>query len=449
MDKVKIGLISLGCPRNLTDSEVMYSLLSKEGFKISDNFVDCDVAIINTCCFISDAKKESVDLIFDAINLKKEGRIGAILVCGCLPQRYKKSLVKQLPEIDGFLGTSNFSDISLAVKTVLKNNKVTYINSPGFLYDYKKTDRMIKLTNPHYAYIKIAEGCGHSCSYCIIPKLRGKLRSRPFESIISEIKQLCNAQDVKELNVVAQDTTLYGKDRYRRPSLSDLLSKIDNSIKNDIWIRLLYAHPVNFTDDLIKVIKDTSSICKYIDLPLEHINDEILKRMNRHITKKQIISLIEKLRKNIKNLTIRTAFIVGFPGETDEQFGELMDFIKDARFERMGAFAYSREEGTRAYNFKNQLPQDVKVCRLNELMKIQQEISTEINSSSLGKTIKVLVDEKDKNQQAIFLARAQADAPEVDGVVYVRSKKATVGKFLDVKITDTLEYDLVGEDVGL
>lgn len=446
MQQIKIGLISLGCPRNLTDSEVMCALLTKEGFKICDDFADCDVAIINTCSFIEDAKKESIDVIFDAVNLKKQGRIQAILVCGCLPQRYKKLLVEQLPEIDGFLGTGNFSDICRAIKTVLKNDKVSCINSPGFLYDYKKTDPKVKLTTPHYAYIKIAEGCAHNCSYCIIPELRGRLRSRTPESIIQETKQLCEIADVKELNIVSQDSTLYGQDLYGRPKIAELLSKIAN-LNIISWIRLLYAHPAHFGDDLIRTISDTPSVCKYIDLPIEHINDEILKRMNRKTTKKQIISLIDKLRKLIKGLTIRTTFIVGFPGETEAQFKELIDFIKDFKFERMGAFIYSREEGTAAYKYKNQLPHKVKASRFDELMKVQQQIATEINSRHLGRIMRVLVDEKDKNQKEVFLARTEGDAPEVDGIVYVESKKAVVGEFLDVKITDTLEYDLVGQDI--
>lgn len=446
MEQIKIGLISLGCPRNLTDSEVMCSLLEKRGFKICEELSGCDVALINTCSFIEDAKKESIDIIFDAVDLKKQGRIGAILVCGCLPQRYKNTLIKQLPEIDGFLGTGNFQDICRAVKATLNKEKISYTNSPGFLFDYRHSDPIIKLTKPHYAYIKIAEGCRHACSYCVIPKLRGKLRSRKIESIISEIKQLCNISDIKELNLIAQDTTAYGLDIYGKPALPDLLYKIAGLNKIS-WIRILYGHPAHFTDDLIKVIKDTPSICKYIDLPIEHVNDDILKRMNRRTTKKELLGLIESLRKNIKDLSIRTTFIVGFPGETDKQFRELIDFIKEIKFERMGAFIYSREEGSKAYSFKSQLPKKIKIDRLNELMKIQQEISKEINLRYLGKIVRVLVDEKDGHQENLFLGRTQADAPEVDGIVYVGSKNTVAGEFLDVKITDTLEYDLVGEDV--
>lgn len=440
---MKVGLISLGCPRNLVDSEVMLGLLKKSGFKITEDFSDCDAAIINTCSFIEDAKKESLDLIFQLVRLKKERKIGSIIVAGCLPQRYLKELKKELKEVDAFVGTSDFIKIPEIVKKTLKKDKVSEVSAtPSFLADHTLPRDLI--TPKHSIYLKVAEGCANNCSYCVIPKIRGTLRSRAVESLLSEARQLSKRHLISEINLIGQDITLYGADLYGEPRLAELLRRL-LKLKLAKWHRLLYTHPEHYTDDLIDIVKNEPAVCKYLDLPLQHINNKILKSMNRKITKKEIINLIGRLRNRIPGLAIRTTFIVGFPGETDGDFRELRDFIREARFERLGIFEYSTEEGTPAYDFKDQVPEKVKRERFDEIMRLQQEISKKINAGFMGKEMEVLVDE---SQKYCYTARTEYDAPEVDGSCFVRSKKLRKpGDFVKVKIVDTMEYDLVGEEV--
>ncbi|MFH0732685.1 MAG: 30S ribosomal protein S12 methylthiotransferase RimO [Candidatus Omnitrophota bacterium] len=437
-----VGIVSLGCPRNMVDSEVMLGALKKAGYTIKMSAENCDIALINTCAFIEDAKQEAIDVILQAAKLKQEGKIKFLIVAGCLAQRYHKALEKKIPEVDAFLGTSDFDKITDAVSTVLKNKKATYVSEPTKIYTHKFP--RLSLTPSYSTYIKIAEGCNNRCSYCAIYKIRGNYRSRPMDSIIKEIESITAKSEISELNIIAQDTTSYGSDIYGKYKLTDLLKKIA-ALKKAHWIRLLYTHPRHFTDELMDVIKNENAVCKYIDLPIQHISDTILEKMNRRTTKVQIESLINKIRKRIPGVVLRTSVIVGFPGETDAEFIQLLDFIKEVKFERLGAFIYSREEKTPAYNYKKQITGSIKRQRLDAIMKTQQEISEDVNKRWLGKTLEVLIDEKDKD--SFYIARSQYDAPEVDGVVYVKAKQAKPGEFLKVKITDTMEYDLTGEPV--
>ncbi|MDD5026864.1 MAG: MiaB/RimO family radical SAM methylthiotransferase [Candidatus Omnitrophica bacterium] len=412
--KAKIGILSLGCPRNLVDSENLLGRLNLKGYPVVD-INKADVGLVNTCAFIDEAKKESVETILDLIELKKEGKLKKILVYGCLPGRYKDSLRKELPEVDAFIGRLSLNH-----------------NSKRF-----------PLTPRHYAYLKICEGCVNNCSFCIIPKIKGKFLSLGASSILEQVKRFNRQEGLSELNIIGQDITGYGLDLRRKDGLADLLLRITRLAKEINWIRLLYLNPGRINDKLLAVIRDEPKICKYIDLPVQHINSRILKLMNRGINGQGIVRAVEKIRKIIPGVALRTSVIVGFPGETRKEFKELLDFIKDARFERLGAFTYSREEGTRAYNFKGQVPDRLKSERLAAVMSVQQEVSRQINSKFLGKSLMVLVDEEEDGS---YLGRTQYDAPEVDGLVYIRSKKKLhPGDFVRVRIKDTLEYDLVGE----
>ncbi len=442
MRKINVGIISLGCPRNMVDSEVMLGILKKEGYVIKEQIEDCDIALINTCAFIEDAKQEAIDVVLQAAKLKKEGKIKSIIVAGCLSQRYQKVLEKQIPEIDAFLGTSDFDKIAHTVKAVQQRKKIISVNPPDKIYSHN-SPRFL-LTPNYYTYVKIAEGCNNRCTYCAIYKIRGRYRSRPVGSILKEVRNLTTRKKISELNIIAQDTTSYGIDIYKRYELARLLKQIA-TLNRTHWIRLLYTHPRHFTDELIDVIAENRSICKYIDLPIQHISDKILRRMNRRVNKDKIQELIDKIRKRIPDVALRTSVIVGFPGETDSEFKQLLEFIKEIKFERLGAFIYSREENTPAYRYKNQIPDTVKRQRLNELMKLQQEISTYVNKFWLNKTLEVLIEEKGKG--GFYLGRSQYDAPEVDGTVYVKAKEAKIGSFMKVRINDVLEYDLVGQQI--
>jgi ribosomal protein S12 methylthiotransferase len=437
----KVAILSLGCPRNLVDSETIVSRLKLKGYQIVD-IEDARIGILNTCSFIKEAKEESIETILDLIDLKKQGRLKKIIVYGCLPQRYaecsnlrsissasrsysskkhfirdKDVLIKELPEVDAFVGR-----ISL-----------------------NHTKRNYSLTPRHYAYVKVCEGCINNCSFCVIPKIKGKFTSRSIDSVIEEVKSL-DREGVSEINIIGQDITLYGKDLYKKFKLVELLKNILSNAKNINWVRLLYLHPSRITDGLLDLIKNEGRITKYIDLPLQHINRRILKLMNRDTTRAQIFKLIEKIRKKIPGVALRTSLIAGFPSETDKEFNELLEFIEEIKFERLGVFMYSREEGTAAYNFKPQVSLQTKQGRFNAIMSKQQRIAKNINEKFLGKVIDVLIEEKEHDY---YLGRSQYDAPEVDGVVFVKSPHAlSPGKLIKARITDTLEYDLVGELEG-
>lgn len=411
--KQKLGILSLGCPRNLVDAETLAARFDAKGYAIVEDIAQAKVALVNTCAFIEEARRESIDAILDLVELKKQGKLEKIIVCGCLPQRYK-DLKKELPEVDAFVGSL-------------------------------KQSRQIKrfaLTPKHYAYLKICEGCLNNCSYCIIPKIKGKLKSLDEKIIIQKVRQL-NAEKISELNVIGQDITGFGVDKKGKSQLTVLLKKIVNNSPDIAWIRLLYLNPERITDELLKLIALEDRICKYIDLPIQHINNRILKLMNRRMTKAQIIALINNIRKIIPGVCLRTSLIVGFPSETKEEFKELLEFIKEVKFDRLGAFIYSREEDTPAYSFGGQVSAKVKQERFNLIMSEQQKIAAQLNQRFLGQSIDVLIEEK---QDDAYIGRSRFDAPEVDGVVYVKSKKTLKpGKIARVKITDTLEYDLVGE----
>jgi len=425
-------------------------LLKKSGFTITEDFNNCDAVVVNTCSFIKDAKRESIDLILQLIELKKEKKIKSIIVTGCLPQRYPAELKKDLKEVDSFLGTNDFIKIPEVVKKTLSGKGVSIISKKhDFLYDHTLPRDMI--TPGHFVYVKLSEGCNNSCSYCVIPKIRGRLRSRTAESILEEVKILSRNSRISEINLIGQDITLYGTDLYGKPKLAAILRQVA-ALKAAKWMRLLYTHPEHYSDELIDVVRDEPSICKYLDLPLQHVNDRILKLMNRAITKEKILNLINRLRKEVPDLAIRTTFIVGFPSESDKEFKEMFDFIREVKFERLGIFEYSHEEGTSAYRFSGQISDKIKKERFDAIMELQQEISKGINSKFLGKEIDVLIDEPngdDKtNSTYNYIARTEYDAPEVDGNCFVMSKKQhKPGDFVRVKIVDTLEYDLVGEEM--
>ena len=413
--KKTISIISLGCPRNLVDSEKLIAEFTKKGYRFQEHAAHSDTVIVNTCAFIEEAKKESIDSILKVIDSKKEGKVKKIIVAGCLSERYENELSEELKEIDEFRGVLDFGREG---------------DSRG---------RPL-LTPKHYAYIKISEGCAHRCAYCVIPYLKGSYKSRAMGHIIKEAERLIN-KGVKELILIGQDTSLYGIDLYGKKILGDLLKKLAG-ISKDVWIRLLYLHPANLDEGLLKVIKDNKNICRYIDLPLEHINDRILKKMRRRITRNEIISLIEYIRKEIPGAAIRTSFIVGFPGETEKDFKELVSFVKEMRFERLGVFKYSREEGTPAYEYKQQVPEKEKEKRFNVLMSAQKRVSEAVNQAFIGKLLKVLVEEKGKDY---YIARTEYDAPEIDGLAHIAGKDLKAGNFYNIRITDAYEYDLVGD----
>lgn len=409
----KVGILSLGCPRNIVDSESILGRLEDKGHRILD-VSGADVAIVNTCAFIEDAKKESIDAILDLIELKKNGRLKKIIVYGCLSQRYKDELVKALPEVDAFVG------------------RVSLNHSP----------KSCRITANHYAYLKICEGCINNCSFCVIPAIKGRFRSLDMDSALAKTGEFASS-GVSELNIIGQDISGYGFDLYKDFKLSALLEKIIKESCGIGWIRLLYLYPSRISDRLLDIIARESRVCKYLDIPLQHINNRILKLMRRKTTRDELLGVIERVRKKVKGAAIRTSVIVGFPSETDKEFKELLSFIKEVRFQRLGAFIYSREEGTAAYDFKRQVPQKVKEERFSEIMSVQQQVSLEVNKGFLNQTLEVLVDEKEGEG---YLGRTEYDAPEVDGTVYLRSKRELKsGDFVKARITDTLEYDLAGE----
>lgn len=414
----KIGIISLGCPRNLVDSENLLGRLQGKGYKIAD-IQDADIGFINTCSFIDEAKKESIDALLDLIDLKKGGRLKKIVVAGCLPQRYKEELLPHLKEVDAFVGRQE-----------LENN--------GGLKSYS-------LTPKHFAYLKISEGCNHACSFCVIPRIKGRLRSRAAEYILKEVKRL-DAEGKSEINIVGQDISHYGLDISGKLELTNLLRRTAARLKHIRWLRLLYLHPNNVTNDLIRLIADEAKICKYVDLPLQHINNRILKAMRRGMDKKKIMQCLAEIRKRIPGVAIRTSLIAGFPQETELEFRELVSFVEEQRFERLGVFRYSREEATPAFNYPGQIPEKTKEERFNILMQTQAQISAQLNKGFLGKELEVLIDEKGSG--GTYLGRLSIDAPEVDGAVYVKSKKPLrCGEFVKVKIADACEYDLAGESI--
>ncbi|MDD5438868.1 MAG: 30S ribosomal protein S12 methylthiotransferase RimO [Candidatus Omnitrophica bacterium] len=439
--------MSLGCPRNLVDSEVLIGILKKARCAVTDDIHKAGIYIVNTCAFIDDAKRESIDTILELAAHKKErtgkGETPALLiVAGCLPQRYGGEIGRTIPEIDAVFGTADFIRIPDFIKKHTDGPRAVISKTPRFLYDHHSRRELI--TPCHYAYIKIQEGCKNHCSFCVIPSIRGPYRSRQLSSVLAEIKDLRSRHRLREVNLIGQDTTLYGIDRYRHIRIAELVSKAARIMDNG-WVRLLYGHPAHVTDELIGVIARERSVCKYMDLPIQHCNDRILKIMNRRVTKKEIVTLIDKIRKRIPGVALRTSVMTGFPGETRREFEELVGFIKEMRFERLGAFTYSREERTRASGLPGQVSEHEKAERYDILLRTQKEIAGLINRGYQNKIVSVLIDEA-ADDKGLYYGRTGHDAPEVDGGCFVRSKRAlTPGMFVEVRVVDTLEYDLVGE----
>lgn len=442
---MKIGFVSLGCPKNQLDTEVMLHEAASAGYEITPDETEADVVIINTCGFIESAKRESIENILDIAWLKKNRTLKAIIVTGCLAERYREGILEEMPEVDAVLGVGSIHNIVEAIEAVTvkkkKGSKRKYTSFEDKECVRLGGDRI--LTTPEYtAYLKIAEGCDNRCAYCAIPSIRGKFRSRTMEDIIDEAKQL-EALGVRELNIVAQDITRYGLDIYGSYRLAELLHKISEETSIP-WIRLLYCYPDKITDELIAEMRDNPRILKYIDLPIQHISDNMLKAMNRHGDGAMVRSVIKKLRDEIPDIVIRTTLIVGFPGETEEDFAELCEFVKEARFEHLGVFPYSREEDTPAYDFEGQIDEETKQRRADIIMSEQLEINTANNERMVGKVITVLCEDYDP-VAAVHFGRGAADAPEIDGKVYFRSEKRIApGSFVKVKVREVLDYDLMG-----
>ena len=445
---MKVGFVSLGCPKNQLDTEVMLHEVLSAGYEITPEETEADVVIINTCGFIENAKKEAIDNILDIAWLKKNRDLKAIIVTGCLAERYRESILDEFEEVDAVLGVGSIHNIVEAIEAVTvkkkKGSKRRYSS-----FEDKNTVRLggdRVLTTPEYtSYLKIAEGCDNRCAYCAIPMIRGKFRSRPMEELVAEAKDL-EALGVRELNIVAQDITRYGLDLYGKYSLAELIHRITEETEIP-WIRLLYCYPDKITDELVAEIRDNPRVLKYIDMPLQHISDRMLSAMNRHGDGKMIREVISKLRREIPDIVIRTTFIVGFPGETEEDFCELCEFVKETKFERAGVFTYSREEDTPAYDLPDQIDEQIKLDRMDLVMREQLEINEERNRSKVGKTITVLCEDYDPVSEVHF-GRSAEDAPEIDGKVYFKSeKRIAAGSFVKVKIREVLDYDLMGRAI--
>lgn len=432
MSQRTVDIITMGCSKNLVDSEHLLRQFQEQGFKIYHNpeTTHGDIAVVNTCGFIGDAKEESINMILSLCDLKENGDLKKVYVMGCLSERYLAELEKEIPQVDGFYGKFNWSqlleDLSLSYSGALKNERI--------------------LTTPsHYAYIKISEGCDRKCAYCAIPIITGAHQSRPMEEILDEVRQLVG-QGVKEFQIIAQELTYYGIDLYQKQMLPELIDRMAD-IPGVEWIRLHYAYPTHFPYDLLAVMARHDNVCKYLDIALQHISDTVLERMRRHITRQETLDLLARLRQEVPGICIRTTLMVGFPGETEEEFQELLDFVRDVRFDRMGAFAYSEEEGTYAAdNYTDDVPEEVKEQRLDQLMTLQEGISTELNAQKVGRTLKTIIDRKEGDY---YIGRTEYDSPEVDGEVLLpaATNAVEIGQFYDVEITGADEYDLYGQIV--
>jgi ribosomal protein S12 methylthiotransferase len=429
MSKNKINIITLGCSKNIVDSERLMRQLKINDFEITENYESADTVIINTCGFIEAAKEESINTILAAINEKKKGNIERVFVAGCLSERYKEELRKEIPEVDEYFGTEDYENIVTALGGNLK---------------YELLGERIITTPKHYAYLKISEGCDNPCSFCAIPLIRGGFRSKPIEQLVSETEFLVR-QGAKEIILIAQDTTDYGRDIYGKRNLHELLREL-GKIDGVEWLRLLYAYPSHFPDETIEEIANNPKVLNYLDLPLQHVSENVLKSMRRGISAKRQKGLVEKIFSAIQELTFRTTFIVGYPNETEKDFSELYDFVKQTKFDRVGVFTYSQEDNTHAYDLGDPIPEEIKEERKAAIMELQSEISAEKNASLLGKKIRVIIDDIEGKY---FVARSERDAPEVDGNVLIDSpnKYLHVGKFYDVEITDYDEYDLFAKPI--
>ncbi len=436
-----VAVVSLGCAKNLVDSEVMVGLLREAGHRVTPTVDEADVIIVNTCGFIAEAQEEAIDAILDLARCKRSGRCRALVVAGCLAQRSADEIMAEMPEVDAVVGTGDFPEIVAVVRRSLSGERVRLVGAPRFMYD-ETTPRVIS-TPPYMAYVKIAEGCSNRCSYCVIPKLKGDFRSRPIESILAEAAGLAE-RGVREIILVAQDTTRYGEDLYGRYALADLLGEVAGILAVS-WVRVLYMYPTRVTDDLIAVMAREPKICKYVDLPLQHADDEILHAMNRKGTSGDAREVIAKLREAIPDITIRSTFIVGFPGETEERFKRLLEFLEEVQLDRAGVFAYSREEGTPAASLPGQVPRATRDRRRRRAMEVQRSVSRRRNEAKVGRVVEVLIEGPSPECESVTIGRSQAEAPEVDGIIFMGNDHPPAGEFRQVRIVDARDYDLVGE----
>lgn len=442
--KEKVSMVSLGCPKNLVDAEVMLGYLSNEGFEVTTNEHEADIIIVNTCSFIKEAKQESIDTILDLADRKKDGTCRLLVVTGCLPQRYQEELARELPEVDIFVGTGDYPRIAeIIAEKATTEGQLRYTGDPNFIYD---ADMPRLKSSPSYtAYLKIAEGCSNCCSYCVIPSLRGSFRSRPIEKLMQEAEVLV-AGGVKEINLIAQDITGYGKDLGTGASLEYLIRKLVR-LDGLKWIRLLYAYPDGITDSLIELIKTEPKVCKYLDVPLQHISDPILKQMNRRSDERMIRELVAKIREEIPDITLRTSLITGFPGETEDDFKKLLHFVEETQFDRLGVFCYSREEGTPAAAMPDQISERVKRERYKKLMRVQARVSFRRNRRLIDSVEQVIVEGYSEETDLLLKGRSSRQAPDIDGQVYITAGDARVGDIVNLRITDSSDYDLIGEIV--
>ena len=444
--KGRYSFVSLGCAKNLVDSERMLGLLQLDGYQLVPEPDGADFVVVNTCGFIERAREESFGAIHEMLDLKRRGRIRGVIVSGCLAEREKEALLETCPEIDHLVGVFGREEVTKVADRLLgglDEQRTVFQPAPS----RPLSDRSrLRITPRHFAYLKISEGCDRLCTFCAIPKMRGKHATKPMEEVLAEARELA-ADGVRELNIVAQDTTYYGMDLYGRPRLAELLPQLEQ-IEGLDWIRLLYLYPMYFGDDVIDVLAASKKIVPYLDIPLQHINDTMLRRMQRRVTRAETETLLHKLRKRIPNLVLRTTFITGFPGETDEQFNELVDFVREHRFERLGVFTYSFEPNTPSAKLPDHLPEEVKHARRDRLMAVQQEIAFEWNERQIGKQWDVLLDRAAPEQKDVWIGRAYADAPDIDGAVYVTGKKLKAGQIVPCEIVASSDYDLVGVAVG-
>ena len=438
---MNILFISLGCDKNLVDSEVMLGLLDSRGYQIVDDETIADVIVVNTCCFIHDAKEESIQTILEMAEYKKTGRLKALVVTGCLAQRYQQEIIDEIPEVDAVLGTASYDKIAEAIDEALDGHTEMYLEDIDRLPQV--SSKRLVTTGGHYAYLKIAEGCDKHCTYCIIPKVRGNYRSVPMEQLLKEAKELAEG-GVKELILVAQETTVYGQDIYGEKSLHRLLRELCK-IDGIQWIRLLYCYPEEIDANLIRVMKEEPKICHYLDLPIQHASDAILKKMGRRTSKAQLVDTIRTLREEIPDITLRTTLITGFPGETEEQHQELVEFVDEMEFDRLGVFTYSPEENTPAAEMPDQIPEEVKEDRQAELMELQQEIAFDLAEDMIDREVLVMIEGKVADENA-YVGRTYRDAPNVDGLIFINTDEELIsGDFAKVKVTGAMEYDLIGE----
>ena len=448
MEKIKLLCVSLGCDKNLVDTEKMLGVAGGLGVSFTDDETEADAILINTCCFIGDAKEESVNTILDMARYKEEGKCRALIVAGCLAQRYKQEIIDEIPEVDAILGTTSYEEIGNVLTRLFEENgeekKAEHISC---FHDLKElptqAEKRVMTTGGHYAFLKIAEGCDKRCTYCIIPYLRGPYRSVPMEQLLAEARELAD-NGVRELILVAQETTLYGKDLYGEKSLPKLLHELAQ-IPGIYWIRIQYCYPEEITDELIQTIKSEEKVCHYLDIPIQHASDRILRRMGRRTHKAELKERISTLRREIPDIALRTTFICGFPGETQEDHEELMEFVDEMEFERVGVFTYSAEEDTPAYSYPDQIPEKVKEERRADVMELQQEIAFEHCENMVGKVLDVMIEGKVADEPA-YVGRTYMDAPNVDGLIFVNADEMLMsGDFVRVKVTGANEYDLIGE----